>query len=149
MLTQLHAANDCNPFPRLRKHRVELELASWSLEDSEALAWRHGHQGGLAALREAIRAFLLASGRLDYIWTNYIEPHFDPLIDRVRALTMARQLRQISGRALFFLLTLGAAAPYTLNALSDCLDKIDGPLDETAHAALVADIIIDGLLGKN
>jgi hypothetical protein len=45
----------------------------------------------------------------------------------------------------FFLLTHGAAAPYTLTALSDRFDPVDGPLDELAHAELITDVTINAL----
>ncbi len=51
----------------------------------------------------------------------------------------------MSARALFFLVAHGAEAPYTLTALSEGFDGIDGALDETAHAELVTDFIVRGL----
>jgi len=43
------------------------------------------------------------------------------------------------------LIAHGAAAPYTLTALSGRFDPQDGRLDDVAHAELMTDILMAGL----
>lgn len=119
--------------------------------------------GGITAVRGAVRAFLLASGgrpelarvmnreglhdndRLDHIWTNHIAPAFTPVIEELRASAARGETRPVSGRAFFFLLTHGAAAPYTLAGLSERFDATDGPFDAVAHAEQMTDLLIGAL----
>jgi AcrR family transcriptional regulator len=118
---------------------------------------------GLGQLREAIRAFLMAAARrpelgrlmnqeglqsterLDYVLSTVLLPAAGPLVDLMHTLQARGEIHPMSARALFFLVAHGAEAPYTLTALSDAFDGIDGALDETAHAELVTDFIVRGL----
>ena len=117
----------------------------------------------LAQVRERFRAFLVvsarrpelvrlmnqeglhASDRLNYIFDNYIQPALADTIATLERLASAGVLRPVPARAWFFLLTHGAAAPYTLTALSARFDPVDGPLDELAHAELITDVTINAL----
>ena len=54
---------------------------------------------------------------------------------------------QLTTRELFFLVAHGAAAPFTLRALSDRFDRIDGPLDADIYAAHMAELIVRTLGG--
>jgi TetR/AcrR family transcriptional regulator len=85
--------------------------------------------------------------RLDYIYDNYIAPALAPLGRLLEHLQKEGRIREISLRALFFLIAHGAAAPFTLAPLSRHFDGAD-PLDPTAvseQAALSADLITSGL----
>lgn len=114
---------------------------------------------GLDALRIGLRAFLLASSdrpelvrlmntlgivdsdRLDYVFDRFVSPIVAPLRDAVLASRpIAHQ--QITTRELFFLVAHGAAAPFTLRALSDHFDSTDGPLDPEAYADHMAEVLI-------
>ena len=114
---------------------------------------------GLDALRNGIRAFLLASAerpelvrlmntlgitaskRLDYVFERYVAPIVEPL--RLAALNAEpTALSQISTRELFFLVAHGAAAAFTLQALSDHFDKSDGRLDPEVYAEHMAEVLL-------
>ena len=114
---------------------------------------------GVDALREGIRAFLLASAerphivrlmntlgiapseRLDYVYDAHVLPMIEPL--RQAALAAAPSaLGRISTRELFFLVAHGAAAAFSLRALSDRFDDIDGTLDPERYAERMADVVL-------
>jgi len=114
-------------------------------------------------LRETIRAFLLgaarrpelgrlmnqeglhATERLEYFVRNVLLPGLAETIELLSRLADDGVIHRVSARAVFFLVAHGAEAPYTLTALSDAFDEIDGPLDATAHAEAVTDLIMRGL----
>jgi AcrR family transcriptional regulator len=114
-------------------------------------------------LRVNIRAFLLAAARwpelgrlmsqeglhpterLEYIVTTVMVPATAPAVDLLHRLADAGEIYPTSARALFFLVAHGAEAPFTLTALSDAFDPLDGPLDPSAHAEAVTDLIMRGL----
>ncbi len=83
--------------------------------------------------------------RLDYIWTAHVEPLFGPVYDQIREMGREENLQPVSARAMFFIVTHGAAAPYTLDALSRRFDTIDGPLAAEVHAELLTEMIMTSL----
>jgi AcrR family transcriptional regulator len=86
-----------------------------------------------------------ATPRLRYIVDNIIVPMFGivgELFDRLRT---AGRIRPVTARGLFFLVGHGAEAPYTLTALSEVFDAIDGPLDPERHADDMTDLIMRGI----
>jgi AcrR family transcriptional regulator len=88
---------------------------------------------------------LQATPRLRYIVDNIIVPMFGiigELLDRLRT---AGRIRPVTARGLFFLVGHGAEAPYTLTALSEVFDVIDGPLDPERHADDMTDLIMRGI----
>jgi AcrR family transcriptional regulator len=115
-------------------------------------------------VRSSIRSFLIGSARrpelvrlmnlegqedtdrLDYIWTAHVEPLFGPVYDQIREMGRDENLQPVSARAMFFIVTHGAAAPYTLDALSRRFDTIDGPLAAEVHAELLTEMIMTSLL---
>jgi AcrR family transcriptional regulator len=117
----------------------------------------------LSRLREGIRAFLVASARrpelvrlmnqeglhstsrLDHVVTTFTLPTLTPAVRALNRLADAGVMRRVPARTLLFLIAHGAAAPFTLGALSDCFNPIDGPLDAVTHVELVTDIIVSGL----
>ena len=117
----------------------------------------------LADLRATIRAFLGAAQRtpelgrlmnqeglmptvrLRYIVDTVLTPVFGvigALLDRLRA---DGRIRPVTTRALFFLVGNGADAPFTLTALSEAFDDLDGPLDPERHADDMTDLIMRGI----
>jgi TetR/AcrR family transcriptional regulator len=87
------------------------------------------------------------SERLEYIYDNYVAPALTPLGRLLDHLREEGRIRPISLRALFFLITHGAAAPFTLVPLARRFDNTD-PLDPdqvAEQAALTADVITSGL----
>lgn len=89
---------------------------------------------------------LYATPRLEYILERVLVPWlagFGGQLDRLRA---AGRVRPITSRTVFFLVSHGAEAPFTLTALSDAFDPIDGPLDPDRHADDVTDLILRGIL---
>ena len=73
-------------------------------------------------------------------------PVFDAFGGALVRLQAAGRLRPVSARALFFLVAHGAEAPYTLTALSEAFDIIDGPLDPERHADDMTDLIMRGIV---
>ena len=87
------------------------------------------------------------SGRLDYLYDNYIEPMTAPIARLLDHLAAEGRIRPTSMRTLHFLVAHGAAAPFSLVPLARRFDPSE-PLDPSAvnaHADLVIDIVITGL----
>lgn len=121
----------------------------------------HMAPGGDDEVRDRIRSFILASAerpqimrlmntlgitssaRLDHVVERHISPLAAPLLQAV-ADRRGRQ-PEVSSRALFFLVAHGAPAPFTLRALSDHFDTVDGPLDVDAYADHMADVLTRAL----
>ncbi|HYR15878.1 MAG TPA: TetR/AcrR family transcriptional regulator [Mycobacterium sp.] len=117
----------------------------------------------LSLLRGNIRAFLVAlsrhpelvrlinqegvhpSERLDYILTRFVLPALSESVEAMNRLADAKTLRRIPARTLLFLVVHGAAAPFTLQPLSERFDPVDGALDAITHVELMTDVIISGL----
>ena len=89
---------------------------------------------------------LAPSDRLAYIVERVITPAFLPAAAVLQRLAAAGRIRPITARALFFLVAHGAEAPFTLTALSEVFDAIDGPLDAEAHAREMAALIVRGMV---
>jgi AcrR family transcriptional regulator len=106
---------------------------------------------GAAQLRPELGRLMNQEGlnhspRLAYFVDNVLVHLFatvGAVLDRLRA---AGRIRPVTARALFFLVAHGAEAPYTLQALSEAFDVVDGPLDPERHADDVTDLIMRGLL---
>jgi hypothetical protein len=64
-------------------------------------------------------------------------------IDR---LADAGHARRLPTRVLLFLLAHGAAAPFTLRALSERFDTVDGPVEPDGYIELATDVIMTALL---
>jgi AcrR family transcriptional regulator len=119
----------------------------------------------LAQLNLAIRGFLrysadhpellglmniegrVAGPRLDYIFDRFVEPGMAPLNRLLEFLAAEGRIRPISLRSLQMLVAHGGCAPFTLVALARRFDDRDprDPDQVEAHAALVADLITEGL----
>ena len=87
------------------------------------------------------------SERLDYIYDNYVAPVLAPLGRLLEHLTANGRIRPISLRSLHFLVAHGANAAFTLTPLArrfDTTDPLD-PIQITEHAALIADLLTNGL----
>jgi AcrR family transcriptional regulator len=117
----------------------------------------------LADLRATIRAFLGAAqarpelgrlmnqeglqstNRLRYIVDTVMVPIFAIVGELLGRLRTAGRIRPVTARGLFFLVAHGAEAPYTLTALSEAFDGVDGPLDPERHADEMCDLIMRGI----
>jgi AcrR family transcriptional regulator len=109
-------------------------------------------QDDRVALRDWIRSFLLASAehpelvrlmntegigdsaRLDYIFATYIGPNIE-LIALGAATSRPSAVRRMTTREFFFLVTHGAAAPFTLQALSGRFGERWDPQEYAEHMA--------------
>ncbi len=129
---------------------------------TEALGPPEGRDD-LDDLRVTIRAFLGAAlqrpelgrlmnqegltwtPRLEYIVEHVMIPVFEAFGGSLIRLQEAGRIRPVTARALFFLVAHGAEAPYTLTALSQAFDVLDGPLDPGRHADDTTDLIMRGL----
>jgi AcrR family transcriptional regulator len=89
---------------------------------------------------------LVRTPRLDYIVQHVMVPVFGTFGGSLVRLVEAGRIRPISSRGLFFLVAHGAEAPYTLTALSEAFDGLDGPLDPERHADDITDLIMRGLV---
>ena len=117
----------------------------------------------LAYLRATIRAFLGSAylrpelgrlmnqeglqrtSRLTYIVDTVILPLFGTLGELLDRLRRAGRIRPVTLRGLFFLVGHGAEAPFTLTALSESFDVVDGPLNAQQHADDMTDLIMRGI----
>jgi AcrR family transcriptional regulator len=117
----------------------------------------------VADLRATIRAFLGAAHRrpelgrlmnqeglqstvrLRYIVDTVMVPVFGVIGELLDRLRTDGRIRPVTARGLFFLVGHGAEAPYTLTALSEAFDSIDGPLDPERHADDMTDLLMRGI----
>jgi AcrR family transcriptional regulator len=85
--------------------------------------------------------------RLAYVFDTYISPTMGPLRRLLDHLVAEERIRPIPLSLFHFILTHGAAAPFTLQPLTRMFAKIDpgAPLDVAAQAELSADFIVRGL----
>jgi len=85
--------------------------------------------------------------RLTYLFEHYIDPITAPIGRLLDHLASEGRIRPVSGRAFHFLVTHGAAAPFTLRALARELDPADplGPLERVAYIDMVVELLIAGL----
>lgn len=118
----------------------------------------------LADLRATIRAFLgaaqsrpelgrlmnqeglVSTVRLRYIVETVMTPVFGVIGELLERLRASGRIRPVTTRGLFFLVGHGAEAPFTLTALSEAFDDLDGPLDPERHADDMTDLIMRGII---
>ncbi len=89
---------------------------------------------------------LYRTARLDYIVDHVMEQLLGSVGGYLERLQQSGRIRPVTARALFFLIAHGAEAPYTLTALSEAFDTLDGPLDPERHADDMTDLIVRGML---
>jgi hypothetical protein len=89
---------------------------------------------------------LHSSARLDHIMSEFVLPTLSTSMAAINRLADAGQMRRVPARVLLFLLAHGAAAPFTLRALSERFDCVDGPLEPDRRIELATDVIITALL---
>ena len=117
----------------------------------------------LADLRATIRAFLgaaqrrpelgrlmnqeglVSTARLHYIVETVMSPVVGVIGGLLERLRSGGRIRPVTTRGLFFLVGHGAEAPFTLTALSEAFDDLDGPLDPERHADDMTDLIMRGI----
>jgi AcrR family transcriptional regulator len=118
----------------------------------------------MSLLCNAFRAFLVASwrqpemmrlmnqeglhstARLDHIVSEFVLPTLSTSMTAMDRLADAGRMRRVPARVLLFLLAHGAAAPFTLRALSERFDCVDGPLNPERHIELATHVIMTALL---
>jgi AcrR family transcriptional regulator len=118
----------------------------------------------MSLLRRTFRAFLVASwrqpemmrlmnqeglhstARLDHIVSQFVLPTLSTSLAAIDRLADAGRMRRVPARVVLFLVAHGAAAPFTLRALSERFDCVDGPLDPDRHIELATDVIMTALL---
>ena len=118
----------------------------------------------MSLLRSTFRAFLVASwrqpemtrlmnqeglhstARLDHVVSEFILPALSTPMAAIGRLADAGQVRRLPTRVLLFLLAHGAAAPFTLRALSERFDSVDGPLEPDRYIEVATDVIMAALL---
>lgn len=117
----------------------------------------------LEALRNMVRVFLdtvrarpelaqilthegaAPSRRLDHLAGSHLIPNVGPAAGALDRLGGSGVIRPITVRGLFFLVALGAAAPFTLTALSEHFDEVAGTLDPDGYSVMITDVVIAGL----
>lgn len=85
------------------------------------------------------------SPRVDTIFQHVVAPLIDAFRPMVDSLVMAREIRPISDREVFFLIANGAAAVHALAPLSARFDERAGAFDAAEYARSVARLIVAGL----
>jgi hypothetical protein len=78
--------------------------------------------------------------------SEFVLPTLSTSMAAIDRLAVAGQMRRVPARVLLFLLAHGAAAPFTLRALSERFDSVDGPLEPDRHIELATDVIMAALL---
>lgn len=143
---------------------VDHDFGALMAEVAAELAIRPPAGDEIEQLRDTIRAFLVASARrpellrlmnqegltasprLAYIFDRFVRPTIESNLSGLQRLADRGVVRPHAMRSVFFLMTHGAAAPFTLAALSRHFDEADGEVDDDEHAQALADIIVAGLL---
>lgn len=118
----------------------DLTLAHNTIRAFRVASWKHAE-----LVRLMNQEGLHSTDRLDHVVTTFILPTLSVLTAAMDRLADAGVLRRVPARALLFLLAHGAAAPFTLRALSDWFDPIDGPLEPACHVDLTTEVIMAGL----
>jgi AcrR family transcriptional regulator len=105
-----------------------------------AASWRHPEM-----VRLMNQEGLHSTARLDYVVSEFILPTLSVSIAAMNRLADTGRMRRVPARVLLFLLAHGAAAPFTLGALSTRFDSVDGALEPANHIALATDLIMAAL----
>jgi AcrR family transcriptional regulator len=117
----------------------------------------------LAELQSQFKAFLIVSSKhpylnrlmnnegledswhLDHIYKKYVQPSLAPIRKLMDDLAKKGVIKPTAVRTPFFLVAHGAAAIYTLHALSAKFNSADGPFDVDALADDAAWLIVNGM----
>ena len=105
---------------------------------------------GAAALRPELGRMmnqegLASTARLRYIEETVMVPLFGVIGELLGRLRAQGRIRPVTARGLFFLVGHGAEAPFTLTALSESFDPLDGPLDPDRHNDDMTDLLMRGI----
>jgi AcrR family transcriptional regulator len=132
---------------RLRAHLLAAIDRTDELEDLRATiraflgaAHRHPEIGRLVN-----QEGLQSTGRLNYFFESVILPLYGTIGQTLDQLRLEGRIRSVTMRSMFFLVGHGAEAPFTLTALSEAFDTLDGPLDPEQHADDMTDLIMRGI----
>jgi len=117
----------------------------------------------LDELQSQFKAFLIASSKhpylnrlmnnegledswhLDHIYKKYVQPSLAPIRKLMDDLAKKKVIKPTAVRTAFFLIAHGAAALFTLDALSAKFNSADGPIDVDTLADEAAWVIVNGL----
>lgn len=117
----------------------------------------------LGELQSQFKAFLIASSKhpylnrlmnnegledswhLDHIYKKYVQPSLAPIRKLMDDLAKKKVIKPTAVRTAFFLIAHGAAALFTLDALSAKFNSADGPIDIDTLADEAAWVIVNGL----
>jgi hypothetical protein len=85
------------------------------------------------------------SWHLDHIYKKYVQPSLAPIRKLMDDLAKKGVIKPTAVRTPFFLVAHGAAAIYTLHALSAKFNSADDPFDVDALADDAAWLIVNGM----
>ena len=85
------------------------------------------------------------SWHLDHIYSRYVSRALQPIKELMDSLARKKVLKPVGVRTPFFLIAHGAAAIYTLQALSAKFDATEGRVDDEKLASETAWIIVNGM----
>ena len=117
----------------------------------------------LGELQSQFKAFLIVSSKhpylnrlmnneglddswhLDHIYKKYVQPSLAPIRKLMDDLAKKKVIKPTAVRTAFFLVAHGAAALFTLDALSAKFNSADGAIDVDTLADEAARVIVNGL----
>jgi AcrR family transcriptional regulator len=147
----------------LYKAVIDYEFTAMFGDIRDYLRSRPRPSDQLAELQSQFMAFLIASSRhpylnrlmnnegledswhLDHIYKNYVQPALAPVRKLMDSLAKQKIIKPIAVRSPFFLVAHGAAAMYTLSALSKKFNVVDGAFEIETLADETAWLIVNGL----
>jgi len=147
----------------LYKAVIDHEFGTMFREIREHLRALPRPNSELGELQSQFKAFLIVSSKhpylnrlmnnegledswhLDHIYKKYVQPSLAPIRKLMDDLAKKKVIKPTAVRTAFFLIAHGAAALFTLDALSAKFNSADGPIDVDTLADEAAWVIVNGL----
>ncbi|MBM3730518.1 MAG: TetR/AcrR family transcriptional regulator [Actinobacteria bacterium] len=147
----------------LYKAVIDHEFGTMFREIREHLRALPRPDSELGELQSQFKAFLIVSSKhpylnrlmnnegledswhLDHIYKKYVQPSLAPIRKLMDDLAKKKVIKPTAVRTAFFLIAHGAAALFTLDALSAKFNSADGPIDVDTLADEAAWVIVNGL----
>lgn len=147
----------------LYKAVIDHEFGTMFREIREHLRALPRPNSELGELQSQFKAFLIVSSKhpylnrlmndegledswhLDHIYKKYVQPSLAPIRKLMDDLAKKKVIAPTAVRTAFFLIAHGAAALFTLDALSAKFNSADGPIDVDTLADEAAWVIVNGL----
>ena len=147
----------------LYKAVIDHEFGTMFREIREHLRTLPRPDSELGELQSQFKAFLIVSSKhpylnrlmnnegledswhLDHIYKKYVQPSLAPIRKLMDDLAKKKVIKPTAVRTAFFLIAHGAAALFTLDALSAKFNSADGPIDVETLADEAAWVIVNGL----